>query len=77
MSDPPELTLDCLGRPCPVPVIELARAILTVPVGAVVEVLTDDPAARLDLPAWCRMRGHDYLGELPRDRGSAHRVRRS
>ena len=72
----PEVVLDCRGRPCPIPVIELARALPTVAVGQVVEVLSDDLAARHDLPAWCRMRGQDYLGELPRDRGSAYRIRR-
>ena len=59
------LVVDCLGRPCPVPVIELARAVLTVEPGSVVAVLSDDPAARLDVPVWCRMRGQDYLGEDP------------
>ena len=54
--------MDCLGRPCPVPVIELAKAIRDLPVGALVEVWSDDPAARHDLPAWCAMRGQDYLG---------------
>ena len=42
--------------------IELARALPTVDVGAVVEVLSDDPAARHDVPAWCRMRAQEYLG---------------
>jgi tRNA 2-thiouridine synthesizing protein A len=54
--------LDCLGRACPIPVIELARALPTVPVGEVVEVLSDDPAAAVDIPAWCRMRGQEYVG---------------
>ena len=57
------MTVDCLGRPCPVPVIELAKALVAVEIGDVVEVLSDDPAARLDIPAWCRMRGHTYLGD--------------
>lgn len=70
------MIVDCLGRPCPVPVIELAKAVLTVEVGAVVEVLSDDPAARLDIPAWCRMRAQEYVGEQPRDVGSAYLVRR-
>ena len=42
--------------------VELARALPTVEVGQVVEVLTDDPAARHDVPAWCRMRGQEHLG---------------
>ena len=55
--------LDCRGVRCPLPVIELARHIGDVPVGGTVELAADDPAARVDVPAWCRMRGHDYLGE--------------
>ena len=55
--------LDCRGRRCPLPVIELAKHIGDVPVGDTVELAADDPAARLDVPAWCRLRGHDYLGE--------------
>jgi tRNA 2-thiouridine synthesizing protein A len=60
---PPALTLDCRGRRCPLPVIELARRIGEVPVGAVIGLLADDPAARVDVPAWCRMRAQEYLGE--------------
>jgi cysteine desulfurase len=70
-------TLDCLGRPCPVPVIELARAILTVAIGETVEVLSDDPAARVDIPVWCRMRGQEYLGERAAAVGSSYLVRRT
>jgi cysteine desulfurase len=68
--------VDCLGRPCPVPVIELAKALPTVEVGEVVEVLSDDAAARLDIPAWCRMREQEYVGEQERAVGSAYLVRR-
>jgi TusA-related sulfurtransferase len=51
------------GRRCPLPVIELARRINEVDVGAVIAVVADDPAARLDVPAWCRMREQGYVGE--------------
>ena len=70
------ITVDCLGRPCPVPVIELARALPGVAVGEVVDVLSDDPAAALDIPAWCRMRRQEYVGATERVNGSAYRVRR-
>ena len=43
--------------------------------GAVVEVVSDDPASRYDVPAWARMRGVEYLGEQPRDGASGYRVR--
>jgi TusA-related sulfurtransferase len=57
------LVLDCRGKLCPLPVIELARRIGEVAVGEVIAVLADDPAARVDVPAWCRMRGQEYAGE--------------
>lgn len=72
----PALVLDCLGRPCPVPVIEVARALPGLAYGEVVEVLSDDPAARLDLPAFCRLRGQEYVGERPVAGGTGLRVRR-
>lgn len=67
------LEIDALGKLCPLPVIELGQRIGSVPIGAVVRVLADDPAARLDIPAWCRMTGQDYLGAEP---GPAYLVRR-
>ncbi|MBN3928304.1 aminotransferase class V-fold PLP-dependent enzyme [Streptomyces verrucosisporus] len=68
-----DLTVDSRGKRCPIPVIELAKVIGRVPVGGTVLLLADDEAARLDVPAWCEMRGHEYLGV----RGHAHRVRRT
>ncbi|MFE0455320.1 cysteine desulfurase/sulfurtransferase TusA family protein [Streptomyces sp. NPDC058914] len=71
-----ELVVDSLGKLCPIPVIELAKVIGNVPVGGRVRVLSDDEAARLDIPAWCAMRGQEYVGEEPAERGSAYVVRR-
>ena len=67
----PDLELDCRGLRCPLPVIELARQIGDVPVGGTIELVADDPAARSDVPAWCRMRGQAYLGEDVADDGVA------
>ncbi|WP_030932605.1 cysteine desulfurase/sulfurtransferase TusA family protein [Streptomyces sp. NRRL S-646] len=70
------LVVDALGKRCPIPVIELAKVIGDVPVGGTVRVLSDDEAARLDIPAWCEMRGQEYVGEEPADHGAAYVVRR-
>ncbi|MCX5390235.1 cysteine desulfurase/sulfurtransferase TusA family protein [Streptomyces sp. NBC_00094] len=76
-AGPGSLVVDALGRRCPVPVIELAKVIGDVPVGGTVTVLADDAAARLDIPAWCEMRGQEYVGEEPSARGGvAYVVRR-
>ena len=82
MTDPgadlaPDVLLDCRGLRCPLPVIRLANAITDVAVGGVVAVMADDPATRADVPAWCRMRGQEYVGERPADDGTpAYLVRR-
>ncbi|MGA5728371.1 cysteine desulfurase/sulfurtransferase TusA family protein [Streptomyces seoulensis] len=71
-----ELVVDSLGKRCPIPVIELAKVFPGVPLGGTVRVLSDDEAARLDIPAWCEMRGQEYVGEEKAERGSAYIVRR-
>ena len=62
------LTIDALGRKCPIPIIMLAEQIRDVPLGAVVAVLADDPAAYTDIPSWCAMKAHEFVhcAELPR-----------
>ena len=74
----PALIIDALGRKCPIPVIMLAERIREVPVGQVVAVLADDPAAQSDVPAWCMLKSQEFVKatDLP-DRGWAFLVRRS
>jgi TusA-related sulfurtransferase len=68
--------VDARGLRCPLPVIRLAEAARDAAPGTVVEVWATDPAARADIPAWCRMRRHEYLGEAPTGGGhEAYRVR--
>jgi TusA-related sulfurtransferase len=63
------LEIDSRGQVCPAPVIELGRRIGEVEIGEVVAVVADDAAARHDVPAWCRMREQEYLGEDTADDG--------
>jgi TusA-related sulfurtransferase len=65
----PDLELDCRGMLCPRPIIELGRRHTEVPVGGLVAVVADDVAARVDVPAWCRMREQEYVGEDTADDG--------
>ena len=74
--DGADLTIDTLGRRCPVPIIELARQIGDVGVGQTIDVLSDDAAARVDIPVWCRMNCHQYVGQAGLESGVAYRVRR-
>jgi tRNA 2-thiouridine synthesizing protein A len=74
----PSLTIDALGRKCPIPIIMLAERIREVPVGEVVAVLADDPAAQTDVPAWCMLKSQEFITatDLP-GQGWAFLVRRS
>jgi tRNA 2-thiouridine synthesizing protein A len=58
-------TVEARGVLCPVPIIRLARAAAALPDGSLVELLTDDPAAEHDVPAWCRLRGHTLVASAP------------
>jgi len=56
-----EIEVDARGLRCPLPVIRLAAAAQDAPAGTRIVVLTSDPAARHDIPAWCRMRDHELI----------------
>jgi tRNA 2-thiouridine synthesizing protein A len=71
------VTIDALGRKCPIPIIMLAERINEVPVGEIIAVKADDVAARTDVPAWCRMKSQDFVWEEPLPRGWAFHVRRT
>lgn len=71
------LELDCRELPCPMPVIELARHLTDVEVGQLVAVVARDPAAAVDVPAWCRMKEQDYVGaDVAADGAPRYVVRR-
>jgi len=72
----PELTIDALGRKCPIPIIMLANQIRDVPVGSVIAVLADDPAAYSDVPAWCALKSHDCVFRVEFATGWSFGIRR-
>ena len=70
--------VDALGLHCPMPVIELAKAVEAADVGGEVEVWSDDPTSRVDIPVWARLRGHELTGTRELDGGGqAYVVRRT
>ena len=66
-----DATLDTVGFFCPVPIIKTAGRVREMERGQVLEVLSDDPVIRVDMPAWCKSAGHEYLGEYEA-RGEIH-----
>ncbi len=47
--------IDARGKRCPLPIIELAKALTSVEIGDSLTLLSDDPATSADLNAWARM----------------------
>ncbi|NNN32878.1 sulfurtransferase TusA family protein [Streptomyces sp. S3(2020)] len=60
-----DITVDGTGLLCVTLLLKLRARIDGAEPGSVVHVIATDPAAPLDLPAWCQMTGHTYLGPVP------------
>jgi len=48
-------------------VLLIRENMLAVPDGGILEMRSSEPTVRDDLPPWCRMVGHEFLGELSDD----------
>lgn len=55
------VTVDNRGMLCAQGIVRLMRALSPLPPGQLVRVLSTDPAAEDDYPAWCRNTGHVFL----------------
>ncbi len=53
--------LDATGLLCPLPVIRTQDRVATLRQGDVLFVHCTDPGALHDIPAWCRIHGHELL----------------
>ena len=54
-------TLDARSLLCPMPVIRVQGKMESLAPGDELEVLCTDPGAMSDVPAWCRVHGHEVL----------------
>ncbi len=60
-------TIDCQRLLCPMPVIRVQDRVATLAPGDTLTAVCTDPGALLDIPAWCRINGHEVLGSESRD----------
>ena len=65
MSDVVEV--DARRLLCPLPVIRLQDCVNRQPAGTRVRVTCTDPGAMNDIPAWCRINGHEVLDTREQD----------
>jgi tRNA 2-thiouridine synthesizing protein A len=62
-ADP--VVVDGGDRACVALLLEIRGQLEALPAGTLVHLLASDPAAPIDLAAWCHLTGHVYLGPLP------------
>jgi tRNA 2-thiouridine synthesizing protein A len=55
------ITVDARGHRCPTPTLRLGRALSEAEAGELVELIADDPLARIDVPHFARETGHDLV----------------
>ncbi len=61
--------LDVKNQLCPIPVIRTQNQAKKLAPGDILEVVCTDPGVVNDIPAWCRINGHEVLGIEKRDNG--------
>ncbi|MCB1784718.1 MAG: sulfurtransferase TusA family protein [Chromatiaceae bacterium] len=54
-------TLDCHRLLCPLPVIRVQDRVASMAPGETLTALCTDPGALQDIPAWCRINGHEVI----------------
>ena len=54
--------LDARNMLCPLPVIKTQDRAAELEPGDILEVVCTDPGALNDIPAWCRINGHEVIG---------------
>ncbi|REE96438.1 sulfurtransferase TusA family protein [Thermomonospora umbrina] len=62
MADP--VVIDGGDRSCVRLLLELRGHVAGLAAGTEIHLIASDPAAPLDLAAWCHMTGHEYLGPV-------------
>jgi len=56
--------VDARGMACPGPLLEAKKAITSIPVNAVMEVLSADEGTNLDIPMWAKKMQYEFLGTI-------------
>ncbi len=57
-----DVSLDCTGMVCPMPILKLSKAITRIQPGQVIELIATDSGSRDDVPAFCQRTNNTLLG---------------
>jgi len=68
--------IDATGLLCPLPVLKARKRLKAMPAGAVLRLVSDDPAAVVDVPHFCAEQGHDLLETVRQGPARAYLIRK-
>ena len=60
-----KLEIDATGLLCPLPVLKLRKRMESLASGSIIKIITDDPAAIIDIPHFCNENNHYLLSSNP------------
>jgi len=63
----PDVTLDCFGLTCPMPIFNASQKMKELKIGEVLEVLATDSGIVADMPDWCKRTGNEFIGAEEED----------
>jgi len=66
-----DVTVDCIGLYCPMPIVNTSKQIKQMLTGQVLEVIADDAGIKQDMPNWAKMTGNEFIG-IEEDKGVYH-----
>jgi len=69
--------LDTIGLLCPLPVLKARKRLKSMPDGAVLKLLSDDPAAVVDVPHFCAEAGHELSAQGEADDHHFYLIRKA
>ena len=69
-------TVDAIGLLCPLPVLKARKRLKPLPAGTVLQLLSNDPAAIIDVPHFCNEAGHEFLGMSEANDHQVYRIRK-
>ena len=70
-------TEDAIGLLCPLPVLRARKVLEGMASGEVLNLLASDAMAQIDVPAFCRDAGHDFLGMAEVPNGHSYLIRKA
>ncbi len=68
--------LDAIGLLCPLPVLKARKRLAALPIGAILRMRADDPAAVIDVPHFCAEAGHVLLASTLEDDVQVYDIRK-